>query len=61
MFKFEKLEVWQKAAEYADLIYEATRDFPSEERFGLTSQLRRSALALMPLRGEGWDEGFSGN
>jgi len=42
MFKFEKLDVWQKAIEYADLIYRVTQGFPAEERFGLTSQLRRS-------------------
>ena len=46
MFKFEKLEVWQKAVEYADLVYKITNSFPAEERFGLTSQLRRSAVSV---------------
>ena len=46
MFKFEKLEVWQKAIEYADLIYKLTKSFPVEERFGLVSQLRRSAVSV---------------
>ena len=36
MFNFEKLDVWQKAIDFADFIYSATRDFPLEERFGLT-------------------------
>jgi len=40
---FERLEVWQKAVEYAGTIYDVTRTFPEEERFGLTSQLRRSS------------------
>ena len=53
MFKFEKLEVWQKAVEYADLIYRATRSFPNEERFGLTSQLRRSAVSVSSNIAEG--------
>ena len=42
MFNFEKLEVWQKAIHFADLVYRLTRAFPDDERFGLTSQMRRS-------------------
>ncbi len=53
MFKFEKLGVWQKAVEYADLVYYATRAFPSEERFGLTGQLRRSAVSVASNIAEG--------
>jgi len=53
MFKFEKLAVWQKAVEYADLIYQMTRAFPREERFGLTSQLRRSAVSVSSNIAEG--------
>ena len=46
MFNFEKLEVWQKAIDFADLIYNETRRFPAEERFGLTNQLRRAAVSI---------------
>ena len=53
MFKFEKLAVWQGAVEYAELIYQMTRAFPSEERFGLTSQLRRSAVSVSSNIAEG--------
>jgi len=53
MFRFEKLDVWQKAVEYADLIYTITQDFPAEERFGLTSQLRRSAVSISSNIAEG--------
>ena len=53
MFGFEKLDVWQKAIEYADAIYAATRDFPNDERFGLTSQLRRSAVSISSNVAEG--------
>jgi len=53
MFKFEKLDIWQKAIEYADLIYKLTQSFPAEERFGLTSQLRRSAVSVSSNVAEG--------
>jgi hypothetical protein len=33
VFNFEKLEVWQKAIDFGDLIYLETRPFPSDERF----------------------------
>ena len=46
MFNFEKLEVWQKAIDFADLIYSETRGFPSEERSGLTNQLRLAAVSI---------------
>ena len=48
MFNFEKLEVWQKAIALADVIYSDTRNFPADERFGLTNQMRRSHQDGMP-------------
>ncbi len=53
MFGFEKLTAWQKALEYADLVYRVTRSFPADERFGLTSQLRRSAVSVSSNIAEG--------
>lgn len=53
MFRFEKLDVWQKAIEYADRVYVATRDFPTDERFGLTSQLRRAGVSVSSNVAEG--------
>jgi four helix bundle protein len=53
MFNFEKLEVWQKAIDFADLVYTETRVFPSEERFGLTNQLRRAAVSISSNIAEG--------
>ena len=53
MFRFEKLDVWQRAIDYSDDVYGFTRNFPSEERFGLTSQLRRSAVSVSSNIAEG--------
>jgi four helix bundle protein len=53
MFNFEKLEVWQKAINFADLVYVDTRSFPSDERFGLTNQMRRAAVSISSNLAEG--------
>jgi four helix bundle protein len=53
MFNFEKLEVWQKAIDFADLIYNETRKFAAEERFGLTNQLRLAAISISSNIAEG--------
>lgn len=42
-FKFEKLEVWQKAGELSFHIHELTRGFPKEELYILTAQIKRAA------------------
>ena len=52
-----KLEVWKQAMDLARLIYMATRDFPSEERFGLTAQLRRCAVSIPSNIAEGAGRG----
>src|SRR6266404_9059726 len=53
MFNFEKLEVWQKAIDLADVIYSHTRSFPVDERFGLTNQMRRSVVSVSSNIAEG--------
>src|SRR5437867_3228657 len=53
MFNFEKLDVWQRAIDFADLIYNHTRRFPSGERFGLTNQMRRAAVSISSNIAEG--------
>jgi len=53
MFNFEKLDVWQKAIDFADLVYNSTRNFPSGERFGLTNQMRRAAVSISSNIAEG--------
>ena len=53
MFNFEKLDVWQKAIDFADLVYKQTRSFPNDERFGLTNQMRRAAVSISSNIAEG--------
>ena len=53
MFNFEKLDVWQKAIAFADFVYSVTRTFPDDERFGLTNQMRRSAVSISSNIAEG--------
>ena len=53
MFNFEKLETWQKAIVFADLVYKTTRSFPDDERFGLTNQMRRAAVSVCSNIAEG--------
>ena len=43
---YRKLLVWQVADELAFAIYQATKQFPGDERYGMTSQLRRAALSV---------------
>jgi len=46
MFNFEKLETWHKVIAFADLVYEVTPNFPGDDRFGLTNQMRRAAFSI---------------
>ena len=43
---YRKLLVWQKADDLAMCIYQATKRFPNDELYGITSQLRRAALSV---------------
>lgn len=52
-FNFEKLDVWQRAVDLAAFIYDVTRKFPSDEKFGITSQMRRAAVSVSSNIAEG--------
>ena len=52
-FSFEKLNVWIDSKELIKLIYKVTKDFPSEEKFGLTNQLRRASVSIASNLAEG--------
>jgi len=45
-FKFEKLVVWQKSVEFANEIHLMTREWPKEELYVLTSQIKRAADSI---------------
>jgi four helix bundle protein len=49
----KKLEVWKKAIEFVTKIYKATESFPDSEKFGLISQIRRSAVSVPSNISEG--------
>ena len=49
----ERLEVWQTAVEFVVTVYRETESFPKEERFGLTSQIRRAAVSIAANIAEG--------
>lgn len=53
MHNFKDLKVWQKAIDFAVNIYEVTVSFPNEERFGLTSQMRRAGVSIPSNIAEG--------
>ncbi len=46
MFKFEELRVYQDALIFIDQIYSLTKEWPKDELFGLTNQLRRSSVSI---------------
>ena len=53
MFNFEKLDTWNEAIAFADVVYQLTRNLPAEERFGLTNQMRRAAVSISSNLAEG--------
>ena len=52
-FSFEKLNVWMDSKEFTKLIYKITEEFPSEEKYGLKSQLRRVSILIASNLAEG--------
>ena len=53
MGTFKDLEVFQLAVQYAKSIYQITQNFPKEEQFGLTNQMRRSSVSITSSIAEG--------
>lgn len=50
---YEDLIVWQKGIELTKKVYKATKQFPEDERYGLTSQMRRAAVSIPSNIAEG--------
>lgn len=53
MNQFKNLEIWKRAVKLATEIYRITTDFPDEEKYGLTSQLRRCVVSISSNIAEG--------
>ena len=53
MHKLEDLKIWTKAMNVAEETYKLSAEFPIEEKFGLTSQIRRSAVSVPSNIAEG--------
>ena len=52
-FGFEKLVVWQKSRILVKEVYEVVKDFPIEEKYGLSDQLRRAVISVASNIAEG--------
>ena len=50
---YQDLVVWQKAMDLVEMVYRSTRDWPREERFGLTDQVRRAVVSVPANVAEG--------
>ena len=51
---FEDLIVWQKAHQFVLMVYKFSEDFPKQEIYGLTSQLRRASVSIAANIAEGF-------
>ncbi|WP_172919905.1 four helix bundle protein [Capnocytophaga canis] len=58
---YKELVVWQKSIALVKKVYALLRSFPEEERFGLTSQIRRSAISVPSNIAEDFGRGSSKN
>jgi len=53
MKDFKKLDVWKKSIELVTSIFKISKDFPTEEKYGLTSQITRAAVSIPSNIAEG--------
>ena len=60
MHRYKEFDVWNKAIVLAKEIYQVTRNFPDHEKYGLTSQINRSAVSIASNIAEGAGRNSSG-
>ena len=53
MHNYKKLEIWKKSREFCSALYAVTAKFPTEEKYGLTNQLRRASVSIPSNIAEG--------
>ena len=53
MHNLKELKIWHKAIELTVQVYKATENFPKEEKYGLTSQIRRAFVSISSNISEG--------
>jgi four helix bundle protein len=53
MHQFKELEIWKRSRLFCSQIYSITSKFPSDEKFGLTNQLRRASVSIPSNIAEG--------
>lgn len=57
MNKYKNLEIWQRSVALATDVYDATKSFPKEEKYGITSQIRRCSVSVPSNIAEGAGRG----
>ena len=57
---YQDLEVWKKSIELAERVYRVSAQFPPEEKYGLTSQIRRAAVSIAANIAEGAERSGTG-
>lgn len=53
MHNFKELDIWKDSKEFCYKIYQVTRSYPEEERFGMINQLRRASVSIPSNIAEG--------
>jgi four helix bundle protein len=61
MKTFRELIVWQKSMDFVTEIYDETKTFPEEEKFGLTNQIRRASVSIPSNIAEGFGRKSDGD
>ena len=59
MKSYRDLIVWQKSVSMVTLVYKLLKDFPSDEKFGLTSQIKRSSVSISSNIAEGYGRNYT--
>ena len=61
MRSYRQLDVWKRAIELVEAVYRLAADFPTDERYGLKSQLQRAAVSVPANVAEGYGRSHRGD